>query len=110
VVWDATPGALVAEVHNDGLGSPGIAFSPDGHWLATTGDDDVRVIDARTWRQTATIRGPRIHRLAFHPTGARLLTGATTGDAAIWSIRAARGSGTCATPASRVDRRGGVLV
>jgi WD40 repeat protein len=87
-VWDAITGILVAEIRNDGLGSPGIAFSADGHWLATTGGNDVRVLDARTWRQAATIRGPRIHRLAFDPTGARLVTGATTGDAAIWAIPA----------------------
>ncbi|HEX8113025.1 MAG TPA: serine/threonine-protein kinase [Kofleriaceae bacterium] len=87
-VWDAIAGILIAEIRNDGLGSPGIAFSADGRWLATTGGNDVRVLDARTWRQATMIRGPRIHRLAFDPTGARLVTGATTGDAAIWAIPA----------------------
>lgn len=45
----------------------------------------MHVLDTHTWNGL-TIRGPRIHRLAFDPTGARLLTGATTGDTAIWSI------------------------
>jgi WD40 repeat protein/serine/threonine protein kinase/uncharacterized membrane-anchored protein YhcB (DUF1043 family) len=85
-VWDATTGVQVAEIHNDGLETSSLAFSPDGRWLATTGGSDVRVLDARTWRPVVTLRGPRIHRLAFDPTGARLLTGATTGDAAIWEI------------------------
>jgi WD40 repeat protein len=85
-VWDAASGAPVSEIRNDGLESPGIAFSPDGRWLATTGGNDVHVLDARTWRTALTIRGARIHRLAFDPTGSRLVTGATTGDAALWSV------------------------
>ncbi|HEX4417285.1 MAG TPA: protein kinase [Kofleriaceae bacterium] len=85
-VWDATTGAPIAELHNDGLEFPGLAFSPNGRWLVTTGGGDVRVFDVRTWRQVATIRGLRIHRLAFDPTGARLATGAATGDVSIWEI------------------------
>jgi WD40 repeat protein/serine/threonine protein kinase len=85
-VWDATTGALVAEVRNDGLESPSLAFSADGRWLATTGGSDVHVLDARTWAPVLVLRGTRIHRLAFDPSGARLLTGATTGDAAIWEV------------------------
>jgi len=38
----------------------------------------------QSWAQAVAIRGPRIHSLAFDPTGPRLVTGAMTGDAAIW--------------------------
>jgi WD40 repeat protein/serine/threonine protein kinase len=87
-VWDAGTGAPVAEIRNDGLEFPGLAFSPDGCWLATSGGGDVHVLDARTWRPALTIRGPRVHGLglAFDPTGARLVTGAMTGNVVIWSI------------------------
>jgi WD40 repeat protein/uncharacterized membrane-anchored protein YhcB (DUF1043 family) len=85
-VWNAITGAPIAEIRNDGLESSCLAFSSDGRWLATTGGDDVHVLDTRTWRPALTIRGPRIHRLAFDPTGSRLITGATTGAAAIWAI------------------------
>jgi WD40 repeat protein len=85
-VWDAATGAPIAEVRNDASGFPAIAFSSDGRWLATTGGNDVRVFDVQTRAQAITIRGPGIHSLAFDPTGPRLLTGATTGDAAIWAI------------------------
>ncbi|HEX7836447.1 MAG TPA: hypothetical protein VF469_03240, partial [Kofleriaceae bacterium] len=85
-VWDTVTGAPVAEIRNDGLEWPGLAFSPDGSWLATTGGNDLHVLDARTWRPVLTIRGARVRGLAFDPTGARLVTGATTGDVAIWSI------------------------
>jgi WD40 repeat protein len=85
-VWDAITGAPVAEIRNDGRQWPGLAFSPDGCWLATTGGNDLHVLDARTWRPVLTIRGARVRGLAFDPTGARLVTGATTGDVAIWAI------------------------
>jgi WD40 repeat protein len=85
-VWDTTTGAPLAKLRADAMDFPGLAFSADGHWLAVTGGNDVRVFDTRTWRLTLTLRGPRIHSLAFDPTGPRLLTGAATGDAAIWVI------------------------
>jgi WD40 repeat protein len=46
----------------------------------------VRVFDARTRAQDIIIRGPRIRSLAFDPTGPRLITGAATGDVAVWAI------------------------
>jgi WD40 repeat protein len=85
-VWDAATGVPIAELRNDASEFPALAFSADGRWLATTGGNDVRVFDARTKTQAITVRGPGIHSLAFDPTGPRLLTGATTGDAAIWAI------------------------
>ena len=85
-VWDAATGAPIAEIRNDASEFPAIAFSADGRWLATTGGNDVRVFDTQTRAQAITIRGPRIRKLAFDPTGPRLLTGAATGAAAIWAI------------------------
>jgi WD40 repeat protein len=85
-VWDAGTGAPLAELRNDASRFASLAFSADGRWLATSGGNDVRVFDARTWTQALTLAGPRIHNLAFDPTGPRLVTGAAGGDAAIWAI------------------------
>jgi WD40 repeat protein/tRNA A-37 threonylcarbamoyl transferase component Bud32 len=85
-VWDTRTGALLAELRCDGLEYSGLAFSADGGWLAATGGDDAQVFDTRTWTPIRTIHGPRIRRLAFDPTGPRLLTGAATGDLAVWDI------------------------
>ncbi|HEX2687795.1 MAG TPA: WD40 repeat domain-containing protein [Kofleriaceae bacterium] len=84
--WDATSGAMLAELRNDAWGSPSIAFSATGAWLATSGGNDVRVFDASTWQKALTIAGPHIRTLSFEPTGARLATGSADGDASIWEV------------------------
>jgi WD40 repeat protein/serine/threonine protein kinase len=85
-VWDATTGTLLTVLPNDASGFPSVAFSSDGHWLATSGGNDVRVFDTGTWARTLTIAGPGTRSLSWDPTGPRLLTGTTGGDASIWSI------------------------
>jgi WD40 repeat protein len=85
-VWDAATGTPLTVLPNDASGFPSIAFSPDGHWLATSGGNDVRVFDTGTWVRALTIAGPGARSLSWDPTGPRLLTGTTGGDASIWSI------------------------
>jgi WD40 repeat protein/serine/threonine protein kinase len=85
-VWDTSTGVLLAELHNDPMEFPGLAFSSDGHWLAMTGGKDVHVFDTSTWQPACTIHGPRIQSLAFDPIRARLVTGTARGDVAIWAI------------------------
>jgi WD40 repeat protein len=63
-----------------------LAFSPDGRWLAANNGNDVRVLDTTTWGVVTTIAGPHIRALSFDPTSARLVTGSTDGDAALWAI------------------------
>jgi serine/threonine protein kinase len=86
-VWDAGTGVSLAELRDDApSGSPSLAFSCDGHWLAMSSGNDARVFDTRTWAQVLTIAGPGIYDLSWDPTGPRLLTGSTEGDASIWTI------------------------
>ena len=85
-VWDAAINAPVAEMRNSASGFPSLAFSADGHWLATSGGEDVRVFGTSTWTKVASIAGPGIHSLSFDPTGPRLATGSSSGDASIWEI------------------------
>jgi WD40 repeat protein/serine/threonine protein kinase len=85
-VWDAVNGALLAELHNAAAGPPALAFSADGRWLASSGGDDVRVFDVRTWSEVLAIAGPHLRTLSFDPMGPRLATGSADGDASIWEI------------------------
>ena len=85
-VWDANTGAPLAELSNEALGYSSVAFSSDGQWLATTGGNDVRVFDTKTWALVLSIPGPGIDALSWDPSGPRLLTGSGDGDASIWAI------------------------
>jgi WD40 repeat protein len=83
-VWDATKGAMLAELATGGSDYFSLAFSADHDWLATGGDNDVRVFNTRTWVQVRTLAGQR--RLSWDPTGPRLLTGAPDGEVSIWAM------------------------
>lgn len=85
-VWDASTGAVLAELDCDGSEWPSIGFSADGRWLAAGGGDEVLVYDTRTWARAATLRGPQIRAIAWAPTEARLVTGSSSGDASIWEL------------------------
>jgi WD40 repeat protein/serine/threonine protein kinase len=98
-VWDAETGTQIAELDNDGAEMQLLAFSADGHWLATSGRDEVRVFDTSRWRRGATITGPRVRSLSFDPSRPRLAVGTADGVASIWEIpsgelvRCLRGAG-----------------
>jgi WD40 repeat protein/serine/threonine protein kinase len=85
-VWDAETGTQIASLDNDASGKATLVISMDGHWLATSGGDDVRVFDTSTWRRALTIAGPRVRSLSFAPTGPRLAVGTYDGVASIWEI------------------------
>ena len=90
-VWDVSTGTRLAELRDDArTGSPSLAFSSDGHWLAMSSGNDVHVFDTGTWRQVLTIPGPGIDGVSWDPMGPWLLTGSTQGDASIWAVPSAR--------------------
>jgi WD40 repeat protein/serine/threonine protein kinase len=86
-VWDAGTGEPLAElVDGTSSGSPSLAFSSDGDWLAMSSGNNVHVFDAETWKQVLVISGPGIDGQSWDPNGPRLLTGSTDGDVSIWAI------------------------
>lgn len=64
----------------------GVAFSTDGRWLATSGDEGVRAFDTSSWRQAIKIAAPRVHSISFDPASSRLAIGTYDGEASIWEI------------------------
>lgn len=84
-VWD-TSGTLLAEMTPDSRSRPSVAFSADGRWLAVSGGGAAEVYDTTTWQPAATM-DDQVRALAWDPTGPRLLTGSTSGTAAIWSMQ-----------------------
>jgi WD40 repeat protein len=114
-VWDEGTGTLIAQLDNDAPRVALVAFSADGRWIATSGDDEVRVFDTSTWKQTTAIQGPRVRSLSFDPTGPRLAVGTYDGIASIWEIpsgvtlRRLRSSGGASVDAIAFSRDGGLV-
>ena len=82
-VWDMERATLVAELRTRAAGTPLLAFGAGG-WLATTGGEEARVFDARSWKQVLSVPGP-VRSLAVD-TRSRLVAGSATGEVALWSI------------------------
>jgi WD40 repeat protein/serine/threonine protein kinase len=84
-LWDIDTGAQVTELHNDAAGTPSLAFSPDGRWLATSGGDRIQIVDTTSW-QPVSIPVRRVLSLSFDPTGPRIAIATAGGGASVWML------------------------
>jgi WD40 repeat protein len=88
-VWDVTTGRLVCRVKAGRLHFQSAAFTPDGRFLATTGNDrTARLWDTRTWRQHTAYDwdvGPLVS-LAVAPDGMRAAAGSKRGKIVVWDL------------------------
>ena len=75
-------GKLLASFPATFGGSAALAFSPDGHWLASADSDtEIRIIDARTLTLHARVTDLLLEPLAitFSPDGTRVIAGGADG-------------------------------
>jgi WD40 repeat protein/DNA-binding SARP family transcriptional activator len=68
----------------------GVSWSPDGRFIAATGEDAAGVWDAKTGRLRHTLLGHTgsVLSVAWSPDSSRLVTGGTDGTARVWEIGA----------------------
>jgi WD40 repeat protein len=94
-VWDAHKGKVLLELEGHKLGAFGVAFSPGGERIVSSGTQDrtVKVWDARTGRQLLSLplRAEGALAVAFSPRGKRIVSGNRDGTLQVWDA----GTGKC---------------
>ena len=67
----------------------GVAWSPDGRYVAAGSEDATNVWDAQTEQLRHTLLGQSgfVHSVAWSPDSSRLVTGGSDGTAKVWEIR-----------------------
>jgi serine/threonine protein kinase/WD40 repeat protein len=74
-------------VHDEHKSPRDLAFSPDGRWLATAGQDGIRLFDRRRGEVTRLMTNEMSHRLTFETSSGRLLA-ITPNRLLAWRINA----------------------
>src|SRR5262249_48197568 len=87
-LWDAGTGRELLTLQGDSGGQLGVAFSPDGMRLASSGFQTVTIWDPatgqiiRTWKGHAEV----VHGLAFSPDGKRLASAGWDNTVKVWDV------------------------
>lgn len=90
-VWDVVSGKKLVTFtgHGPGVGINGIAYRPDGKWIATAGNDGtVRVWDSTTGAEIFNLKGHSgpTFGVAFSPDGQSLATSSVDRTVKIWQL------------------------
>ncbi|MEZ5324451.1 MAG: protein kinase [Verrucomicrobiales bacterium] len=88
VIWDTSTGKIVHRLEGHTQGVERIAFSQDGKWLVTSGDDrSVRLWDTAAWKAKTLAQHGHIARgVAFSPNGKWLATACWDGVARVFDL------------------------
>lgn len=103
-VWDlASDTHALLEGHNGQINA--LAFSPDGEMIVSGDASSVRLWDAATGENLATLANPSgeaVNSVAFSPTGTLIASGGESGGVVLWGT-AAGGAASQATEAEAAE-------
>ena len=86
-VWDLGSLREIARITEGFWLGQRVSFSPDGHLLATSTMDGVRVWDIRRHLdRTNLVHGGRVWALDFSPDGRQIATASDDGTARVWNV------------------------
>ncbi len=105
-VWDVRTGRELARMTGAHANVHGLAFHPNGEWLASAADDHtVALWDSRTGHPVEVLLGHDwiVQDVAFSPDGGRLVSASFDGTLRIWDGQP--GSATFTFHGSRFDQR-----
>jgi WD40 repeat protein len=87
-LWRAADGKLVHQLGDESTSAASVAFSPDGHLLATADrkGEFVRLWEVATGKPVARIKAGRNTKVAFAPNGRILAAGDDSGTIRLWAV------------------------
>ncbi|HEY4234769.1 MAG TPA: serine/threonine-protein kinase [Lacipirellulaceae bacterium] len=89
-IYDAESGSVVGKFTGHEGQVSGVAYSPDGAWLATSGDDGIRIFDAANGDLLTTIKDhdAAVNFVAFQHDGQRFASTDNNGVLHLWDLAA----------------------
>ncbi len=106
-IWDLDSGEQLNQIVGGTFAVPGLAFSPDGAYLAVMNGSVIRLRDVDSGRMVATLRADTdLFSLAFSPSGDELVAGDNAGTLWVWQLNGFGAAGNQSPQPQHVDTGG----